>query len=444
MTMDIMCAGRPVSNTKELLLPIAIQDQIRMCLTPAREYAARAFHFYEVERNERSPEVAKYLELFYLATGVSGVDCILGGLDHTIREAARDFDEIASCWHAVPRASLCENPKEAEVLHAYEAVRMRSLRGLRALIREREEDRPIRDWNLIALAQAPICDLGDMGAFVLNHTVLGRSLFDSVRHAILTAAREGRLPSPYTNEKAVGELYGKIFESYVYSIFQAAHPHQTFRIPEAHGEQRADLLVWFPDKLIVAEVKGVHFVGLRHASYLSIDERRGELNRIGMPNAVNQIASTIRAIRAGEVSAPSMPSYDWTTTPIVPLVVTEELMPQVLWCWETFYAPMTNPLEELTGGGPVGKLRFLTIDEVETVQDLSAPIDLGTLLYRWGGNPDYTEHTWDQFLAAQEVSYQNRFIAKNYRSMMRFLARRLDLDESLLARSDGWEAGTNS
>ena len=228
MTMDLMGADRPHTSALESLLPITVQDQIRMSTTPAPEYAARASHFYELDRVERSAPVSKYLELFETATGVSAVDCILGGLAIVIREETREFDEIANCWHAVPRSHQCENPKEAEVLAAYETVRMKPLADLRALITAREGDRPIRDWNLIALSQAPVCDLGEMGAFALNHTVLGRGLFDSVRHAILTAALEERLPEPYTNQRAIGELYGKVFESYILSVFESAFPERVY------------------------------------------------------------------------------------------------------------------------------------------------------------------------------------------------------------------------
>ena len=351
MTMDLMGADRPHTSALETLLPIAIQDQIRMVTTSAPEYAARAFYFYELEVTERSESVSKYLELFELATGVSAEDCILGGLAIVIREETREFDEIANCWHAVPRSHQCENPKEAEVIAAYEAVRLKPLAELRDLIIAREGDRPIRDWNLIALSQAPICDLGDLGAFALNHTVLGRSLFDSVRHAILTAALESRLPDPYSNQQAIGELYGKVFESYIFSVFDAAFPGQVYRIPEQAGEQRADLLIWFPDKVVIVEVKGAHFVGLHHASFLAVDERRTELQSVGLPNAASQLEATVRAVRDGEIPVPGMPRYDWTTTAIVPLIVTEERMPWgarmlgcilrshlresrwLVWCW---------------------------------------------------------------------------------------------------------------
>lgn len=407
-----------------------------MSTTPALHYAARAFEFYELDRAERSGAVSKYLELFEIATGVDAIDCLMGGLNIVIREEARDFDEVANSWHATPRPHQCENPKEAKELAAYEAVRMKPLAEFRELIIRRESNRHVRDWNLIALSQAPLCDLGDMGVFALNHTALGRSLFDSVRHAILTAALEERLPDPWTNEQAIGELYGKIFQSYVFSVFDSAFHDRVWSIPAEEHQKRADFLIWFPDKVIIAEVKGVHFVGLQHASYLSIEERREELLKIGIPNAVNQLASTVRALRAGEIHAPAMSAYDWTITPIIPVIVTEERIPQVPGCWDAFCRPMCGPLANLDGAGPLRSLRLLNIVDVETIPDLEASDDLGALFIRWGADPRHMELPWGNFLATQHVRLRNRFIPDRYFDAARFLARRLDLDETQLTRHD--------
>jgi len=426
MTMDIMSADCQLSNTIESLLAIAIQEQIRMSTTPAPMYAARAFHFYELDQDQQSKEVSDYLELFEKATGVSAVNFILGGLDIIAREETKSLDEIANAWHTVPHLNENEYPNEAKILSAYKAVRMKTLSDLRVLIREREKDRPVRDWNLVALSQAPICDLGDMGAFVLNHTALGRSLFDSVRHTILTAALEKRLPKPYINEQAIGRLYGKIFESYVFSMFKSVYPGRVWPIPEDNREKRSDFLIWFPDKVIIVEAKGTHFVGLEHASFLPIDKRRKELEKIGIPNAINQLESTISAIRKQNIVAPLIPSYDWTITPIVPLIVTEEQIPQVPGCWDAFYGPFCTKLDELSAGGPLAKLRLLNIRDVERLPDMQAPHDLATMLIRWGTDPDLMELTWRSFLSKQQdVSFQCSFIPGRFCKTTQYLAQRL-------------------
>lgn len=430
MTMDIMVADRSSSGTIDSL----IQDQIRMSTTPAPMYAARAFYFYELDQDQQSQAVSEYLELFEKATGVSAVDCILGGLDIIAQEETRSLSQIANAWHTVPHLNENEYPKVAKTLSAYKTVRMKPLSDLRALIREREKDRPVRDWNLVALSQAPICDLGDMGAFVLNHTALGRSLFDSVRHAILTAALENRLPKPYIGEQAVGGLYGKIFESYIFSVFKSVYPERVWAIPEDNREKRSDFLIWFPDKVMIVETKGTHFVGLNHASFLSIDERRKELEKIRIPTAINQLESTVRALRGGDIVAPSMPSYDWTVTPIVPVIVTEEQMPQVPGCWDAFYGPLCAKLDGLTAAGPLAKLRLLTIRDVERIPDVQGPHDLATMFIRWGADPSLMELTWGSFLSKQGINFQRFFIPGRFCKTMKFLARRLGLDETRLCR----------
>ncbi len=436
MTMDLMGAGRPSASDLESMLPVVIQDQIRMSATPAPEYAARAYYFYELDKDEPSAVVSSYLELFEIATGVGAVDCILGGLVIAIHETTRVFGDIAKGWHTVPRSHKCRSPEEAHVLAAYEAVRMKPFADLRDLITAREGGRPIRDWNLIAVSQAPICDLGTTGAFALNETVLGKSLFDSVRHAVLTAALDKRLPEPYRDRRSIGELYGKVFESYILSVFQSAFPGQVYRIPEDAGEQRADLLIWFPDKVVIVEVKGVHFVGLRHASFLSIEERREELLSIGMPNAINQLTSTVSAIRKSRIGAPFMPSYDWTITPIVPVIVTEEQMPWVPGCWDALYGPLCEHLDGLTGAGPLARLRLLTVTEIERLPDLQLADDFATMLIRWGADRSLTELTWGGFVAMQDVRRRRDFIPSRFLATLKFLARRLGLDEAKLGGPD--------
>jgi len=433
MTADIMIGDRLESGGVESLLAITVQDQIRMSTTPAWVYATRAFYFYEMNRSEQSEDVVEYLKLFQIATEVSAVDWILGGLTITIQEESRSLDEIANAWHALPLSRRDKNPKEADVLGAYAAVRMKSLSDLRALIKKREGNRPIRDWNLIALSESPIVDFGDRGAFVLSHTALARSLFDSVRHAILTAALAKKLPEPYTNKQAIGRLYGSVFESYVRSLFESAYPDQVLRVPEDKHEKRADFLIWFPDKVIVVEVKGTHFVGVNHASFLSIEERQKELEKIGLRKAVDQLEATIRALRRGEIGGSPMPPYDWTVTPIVPLIVTEERMPQVPGCWETFYGPLCAPLKKLSAAGRMGRLRLMTVGSVERLPDAKMPEDLPTMLLQWGADRSVMELNWSRFLETRNVSFENTFVRRRFFETVKLLAQRLGLDAEKLA-----------
>ncbi len=435
MTMDLMGKDRSISDGS--LLPIIIQDQIRMSITPAPVFAARSLRFYELFETNPTPEVSEYLSLFEKATNVNAIDFILGGIAVAISE---DYDpnELAECWTAIHRPHQCKNPKEAKVRTAYETVRMRSISNLKALIKHFEKDNPPRDWNLIALSQAPICNLGKMGAYVLNHTALGRSLFDGVRHTVLTAAvkKSSPLPPPYNNSKAIGQLYGKVFENYVQYLLETYFPGQVYRIPEHKKEKRADLLIWFPNKVLIIEVKGVHFVGLRHAAFLSIEQRRNELEAIGFPNAIKQIAATILNIRDGKIKAPSMPSYDWTITPIIPVIVTEEQMPLVPGCWDAFYKPFCRPLDEMENAGPINKLRLLTVTELERIQDYELPYDFATTLTRWAADPKLAEVPWDCFVSIQRVTRKQHSMLSRFGDTIKLLASKLGIDQSLIRPVD--------
>ena len=297
MTFNIMGSGRREKGSLRTLLAIVVQDQIRMSLTPAGQYAARAWNFYELMKTNRSPEVRQYLKLFHLATGVNARDAIMGGLCEVIREETLDPKEIAEAWRAVASPDAYQNPLEARVVRASAKVRQNTVAETRKLVRQVEGRRRMRDWNLIALSKAPIADVGQQGAFVLNHTALGRSLFDGVRHAILTAALGKRLPEPFTTAKAVGGLYGALFERYIIGILRHLFPHQVIKIKEEGREKRCDLMVWFPDKVVLVEVKGEHFIAKDHVAYMNLDERRKELRGIGLPKAVAQLTATIKALR---------------------------------------------------------------------------------------------------------------------------------------------------
>lgn len=427
LTMDLLGA-----NQGELL-PALIQWQTRMSTTPPIELAARAVDFYELDSDStsRSTEVRAYLELFNRSTGVDAEEFLVGGVMALVCEEDRSFDDQAMAWHSLPHPTVCESHLQARAIAAYTKVRMRSLSDLRELVRQHEGCRNVRDWNLIALSRAPVCDLGDMGAFVLSHTALGRSLFDGVRHEILTAALENRLQAH--DQKSIGDLYGKIFESYVIRLFESAFPGRVYRIPASKSGKRADVLIWWPDKVVVVEIKSGHFKAVKHAEYLSMAERKAELQNI-VPSAIEQLEGTIDALRSGDICAPGMPTFDWTTTPIVPVIVTEERMPWVPGCWDELYQPMMSGLEERSGGaGPLAPLRLMTVGEVEQLPEFELPCEFAAMLMQWANDPRRTELTWGQFLGTQDVTPIHGDRQRRIERVKRFVADKLNIDYSLIA-----------
>lgn len=254
----------------------------------------------------------------------------------------------------------------------------------------RTANRGIGSYNLIALSKYPVIELSDELRFVLNLTAAGRSIFDGVGHTILTAAIEKRLPNPWNHQRAVGSLYGDILEPFVRKILEQAFPKSVHKVPEER-EERADFVILFGSSVVVLEVKARHFLGPEHASFMTLDQRRDKLEQtIELPKAISQIAKTIQALRNGDIDVPGLPA-DWTTTPIIPVIITEERLPQVQGCWEPLYAPMMQPFEDLHGAGPIAPLRLLAIEDLEIVPNVALPDDFGTTCLKWAHDPDLRE-----------------------------------------------------
>ncbi|MGD2109891.1 MAG: hypothetical protein PVI86_10920, partial [Phycisphaerae bacterium] len=440
ITWDLMGAGRREKGALSTLLATVIHDQMRMCLFSGGQYAARAWYFYELMKKNRSKEVRQYLNLFRQATGVNARDAIMGGLCEVIREDTRDPKDIAQGWLAVPAPAVCQNPLEARVLRASAKVRQHGVAEIRTFIRQLEGSRRIRDWNLIALSKSPIADLGQQRAFVLNQTALGRSLFDGVRHAILTAALDKRLPPPFTNAKAVGGLYGVLFERYVTGVLRHVFPNQVIKVKRETKDKRCDLVVWFPDKVMLVEVKGEHFTAKDHASYMSLDKRHDELRNIGIPKAVAQLTATVQALRRGVLTPRGLPDYDWTITPIVPVIVTDERTPQAPGTWDHLYESFDLPFEKLRAAGPIGRLRLLAVDEIEIFPDVAYTTDLATLLLQWGASSQHRDLTWAAHLEDSGIKTSGRFIPMRFFEAMQSLAVRLGLDPAKLTAPDDGKA----
>ena len=284
-----------------------------------------------------------------------------------------------------------------------------------------------RDWNLIAFSMFPIVDFGSRGAFVLDHTALGVGLFHGVRHAVLTAAIDNRLPAEYGNAQSIGGMYGRIFQRYVTRIFQSAAPKRVMEILEDNDDPRCDLLVWFPEFVVLIEIKAEHFIAKSHSAYRSLAERREELRNIGIPRAVKQIAATIRALRSGNLPVKGLLTYDWTTVPIVPLIVTEEAVPAIPSAGKCLYSAFDEPLEELRSSGPVGRLRILPIDDIESLPDVSESQNWASLMYRWGES-DGREQPWHMYLDTSGVKLRGDVITSRSTDAVKYLATQLGLD----------------
>lgn len=143
--------------------------------------------------------------------------------------------------------------------------------------------------------------------------------------------------------------------------------------------------------------------------------------------------TTINALRRGELSLDNVPPYDWTTTRIMPVIITEEKLPQAPLLWEHLYAPFDEPFGAVRGGaGAVERLRLISIDEVESIPEIESTVDLATLMYRWAARPEYFELPWMLYLDLSGIKTNKSFIPARFFEAAKFLADGLGLDSSKL------------
>lgn len=430
MVNDLMRRPNPQNDDTENIIAALIQETIRIANTPYWIYLARAFRFYELETDQPGEKVHAYISLFEKAVAVNAHDFLLGGLIVAVQERIRSNQDQANSWQRVLPLDQRKNVYEKLFVEAFEKQKCADIEKMRTTINKFEDGLLFSDWNLISLSIFPLVTFPQAGTFILNLSALGRGLFDGVRHAILTAASEKRLPETFNSVRRVGGLYGEVFEKYIQDLLQTAFPKRVVKIPENDFPGNADFLIIFPGKIVVIEVKSEHFVTKHHYKLMTIRERQFEIESVGLKKAVGQIESTIKALRNFNLKPLGLGYYDWTTTPIIPLVVTDEEYPLFPQCWRFLYEEVEKPLMLLNSGvGPVGRLRILSIDEVEMLPDLTGSIDFATLLLQWGSDPSKFEYPFRNYLLECNQNHvSNDFMYKRWREVCQTLADRLGFD----------------
>ena len=432
MVLDLMAANVAGADNDSIVAAL-IQEQIRMAQTPYWVYFARAVMFYEldVDVHHHSHCIKEYLSLFQKAVGVDPFDHMMGGLVIAAHEITRSIEQQASAWKSVSLSEQLENPNEKRIVRAFEKIRCATLWEMRRSILRREKDVSVSDYNLISLYRFPLVTFPPKGTFVINLTSLGRSLFDGVRHAILTAALEGRLPDGFNKLKRLGGLYGQLFERYVMYILKTAFSGRVVKISESDFPGNADCLIYFPGKVLVVEIKSEHFVATRHCGLMTIQERRSEIGNRGILKGIHQIESTIKGLREYTLKPSDLPSYDWTITPIIPLIITEEPRPSFPLCWKLLYDEFDKPLRALqNGSGKVGRLRILSLEDIELVPSLTVNIDFATLLLRWGNDSEKFEYSFRNYLHSSDYHFSDDFMRENWNKTFRLFAIKLGFDPS--------------
>lgn len=415
MTLDLMSppadGEAPADN-----LAIRIQSQIRMSLLCSSVYIGRSLDFYQLDNPSPSRELQNYLGLFRDLTGHSAEDFVFGGLTVAIVEESHFHNGHFGEWHAVPNPTKVPKEEQARCVSAFYQTRCGELDEIRAVAQQRDGSRRVSDWNLIAMSTAPVIKLDELGYFVLNLTAVGRSLFDGVRYSLIKGAVDGCLGPDWTPQR-LGQLYGDIFEDFAGRVLRHRFGERAVKL-DPEGRQRADFAILCANCVAIVEIKAEHYLGSEHASFQTVDERREELRRVGLPKAIEQIGHTIDDVRADRVSSfrAAFPGFaaDWTSFPIVPIFITENRLPQVHGCWQELYEPLLQPLRDRRAAGPITPLRILSIDDLEIVPGIGGEYDFGKLCMNWGNDPDFVDAMLWSYLAARGIPTDRSFVRRRF------------------------------
>jgi len=429
ITLDLMDKDLSNGTDDKTIIPGIIQQQIRMIETPYYVYFARAMMLYELNSDDQDSIIKKYISLFQETVNVDPLDYILGGLLIASQEIIRTNEDQASEWKGVLLSDQIENPIQKKIIYAYEKIRCATVDVMRESMLSIEKNRSIRDWNLITLSRFPIIRFLNEGAYILNLTSLGRSLFDGIRHTILTSELEKERSSVKNIIKRLGGMYGQVFEKYVLKLLEEVFADRFIKIPEDKYPGNADCLVLFSDKVLVIEIKSNHFAAIQHYKQKIIEEYQSEISAAGFKKGISQLKSTIRKLWGYKLGLPQLPYYDWTIKPIIPIIVSEEHVPLFPLVWTQLYNDLEETISDLQdGSGKLGRLRFLSIDDVEIIPNLEINIDLATLLLAWGNDIEKSEFTFRNYLHSSGYHFSDKFMFDKCKDSCRTLESRLGFD----------------
>jgi hypothetical protein len=408
---------------------ITVHNQIALHQTEAWRMFARAVQFYQIDKTPISEVRRKYDLLFKKETGFSIIDYVIGGMCCVLHQAMVSHEQLCVGWKAIPRPDECKSEKEVEVLEAFASCRVGAVAKIRADILHFEEGNLPRDFNLIALSRFPIVNLAGQ-YFILNLSALGRSLSDGPRHVILTAAVQGG----NRESRRVGGIYGEIFEDYVLGFLGNQFADRMVPLPASSKRRGADCLILFPDTVVVVEIKSERFTSKKHYKLLDREQRIRQIRKTGVDRSVDQICSTIQTLRRGEFARTlKIPRYDWTITPILPLILTEEEFPKPALFWDDIYNEVESPLRAMSGGaGDVLKLRLLSVDELEIVPEIRPYVDFGRILCSWANDRKGYDLTFKNFLLSNGYSIDSSSSIERVVCSYKQLAQRLGLDANAI------------
>lgn len=429
MTLDLRDDGLADEDPDARIARLA-QEFLRRPFAAPGIIVARACAVYELAGDAKSEPAAKLAKWFATATGFSFEDHVLGGVVVAVDEEFRRADEIARGWKQVAPPSPAQDPTVGRLVSAFKGVRATTLERLRHEIRLVERRRDFAEWTTIALSKYPLLEVPDRGTYVLSIARIGESLFEGVRHAIVTAKNNGVSNLPDDGE--LGKAFGEVVQRYAVQLLSDVCPGRVVPLDPIKRRKRADALLCYPDKIVVLEIKSIHAASHTRRAPLSLTGRVDELHRMQLDKAVNQLASTISDLRDGKLDDRLPFRYDdWTTTMIVPAVISLEKVPLVEGSWR-MVEPLTAPLSSLGMSDQIAPLRILHITDFEALLEHAAEREIGQVLLRWARHPTQFERTFLTFAESEALQPQPVRLRQRLAEPMRLVARRLGIPEERL------------
>lgn len=391
----------------------------------------RAFSFYEIADTQKSQNVAHLMELFGKATDCDAKNYILGGMCILLKEIGQkkfhDLKNLTAGWSPVDIPPSDTHPKEHSLIEQFLSRQSGTVEEIKREIKRQEGNRDVRGWNLIALSRFPILVADNGKRFVLNFSSLNDTLFSGVYHTILSFLLKQNKGYAHPTQE-LGNVYGEVFEDYVGKVLRAVYGDRCIKLehPGSDSMKIADYLVVFDNLILIFEAKGSHFRRKDHFESLSIEERRKELDELGVKEAFEQLAATILRLRSCKLQ---IVKCDWTSMAIIPVLVTDEHLPLFPFTWGTMYESLHSCLTELNGGaGTVCKARLLNIEELEMFPDLSGKYCIAKLLAEWSRDAGMFEGTFSNFLDSKNIKISSTWINTRSTSAIQYLSDALGLN----------------
>jgi hypothetical protein len=353
----------------------------------------------------------------------------LGGFFVFARYGNRSVEEIVKEWLPIfPYSSVSV---ESELVGNYLQLSGGNIHQIRSLIELFEQGHP-KQWTLIPLQKYPVVRFEQGACFSLHPTNVAHSCFDGVYYTILDFYRT--LPDKSERDRAIQTLarsYGELVENYSEKLLKDIFQDRLIRLPisEEAGRKRCDFVVRYHNKIILIEVKTSRFTTPRYFACKSLVELRDLIeNKVEVGTATNQLFQTIEDLRLNKVCHPELKGIDWTTTTIIPVIVSEEVLPSVPLIWENLYSKFDDILRSLDGGaGRVAHLRFLSIEDLFKILNVSHITDIGHLLSVWGQQENIRSNSLQNALLVLHHKYELSYELTEYEKIKAFALDRLNL-----------------